>query len=544
MADPALRAIFLVAAAFLSACSHVEAAGKKTPVVELGSVRLEGSAENGAQSFKGIPYAAPPVGDLRWRPPQPPSDLPHSQSYEARAFRSDCMQIPFESIVGTPINTEPSEDCLYLNVWRPADTDVGANLPVIVWIHGGGFVNGGSSQDIYDGAAMARGDVIFVTFNYRLGRFGFFAHPALSAEGKGPSGNYGFMDQIAALNWVKGNISAFGGDPDNVTVIGESAGGVSVLNLMGSPAARGLFQRAVVMSGGGRTIRGFGGRHIRESRIGVASAEEIGVNFARAAGINSEGKAALEALRALTAEKVLGDLNLRTLFVQDPLSPQFPGGPFVDDGIITGEIEDLIGGENAFSGPLMIGTTSADMGFAAAPTKPLLFATFGQYAKEARAVYDPAGEMGLKNLVDMAGADRVMHEPARHVARRHSDFGAAVYLYRFHYVADAVRDKWDGARHASEIPYFVGTVGIRYGDETTTQDLSAQRLANGYLLNFAKTGDPNGAALNNWPTFHPREILLKFTQEGEASAGADPWAQRLDVVEAARSVSRNSSDNQ
>lgn len=529
--------IAVLCIAGLAAFGAVAAAEPRAAVAFLQSKQVEGSVEDGAQSFKGIPYAAPPVGPLRWRPPQSPTPLP--ASFKARTFRPDCMQVPFESIVGTPIITQPSEDCLYLNIWRPDDMRADEKLPVIVWVHGGGFVNGGSSQDIYNGAAMARRGVVFVTFNYRLGRLGFFAHPALSDENDGPHGNYGVMDQIAALKWVKANIEAFGGDPDGVTVVGESAGGMSVLNLMVSPAARGLFHRAVVMSGGGRTISGFGGRHISENRNGLASAEEIGVNFARAIGIDGEGKAALDELRALPAKEILGDLNIRTLFVQNPLSPQFSGGPFVDGEIMTGEVEDQIGGEDAFNGPLIIGTTSADMGFAVAPTKPLLFATFGRYATEAEAAYDPAGNIGLKRLLDMVGADRTMHEPARYVARKHSAAGANVYNYRFHYVAKAVRDAWAGALHASEIPYFFGTVDIRYGDETTPQDLAAQRLAMGYLLNFAKMGSPNGAGLENWPSFRPRETLLTFTGEGGARAGADPWAERLDMVEAARTVSRD-----
>ncbi|PQA86661.1 carboxylesterase [Marinicaulis flavus] len=506
---------------------------EKEAVIEIDGSRVVGNAEGGVHSFKGLPYAAPPVGALRWREPQPRS-LP--DTYEATEFRSDCMQIPFESIVATPIETMPSEDCLYLNVWRPQPAQEKKAYPVVVWIHGGGFVNGGSSQSIYDGTAMAQGGVVFVTFNYRLGRFGFFTHPALTAAAEGRLGNYGLMDQIAALSWIKDNIAAFGGDPKNVTIVGESAGGVSVLNLMVSPAARGLFHRAVVMSGGGRIIQGFGGRHISEERNGVASAEQIGVTFARAVGINGEGKAALKALRELPAEIVLGSLNLRTLFAQDPLAPQFSGGPFIDGAIITGEVEDLVGGESAFSGPLMIGTTGADMGFELAPTKALLFATFGQHNNAAEAAYDPGGGTDLQTLRDRIGADRMMHEPARYVARQHSASGASAYLYRFHYVAESVRDEWGGARHASEIPYFLATVRARYGGETTQLDLSIERVTNAYVLNFARSGNPNGAGQAQWPSFKVtmQEVLLRFTDQGEAIAGADPWADRLDVVEAAR----------
>ena len=196
--------------------------------VTIDSGALQGEAQGEVISFKGIPFALPPTGELRWRPPQPAADWVGIRN--ASGYGADCMQIPFPSDAA-PLGVKPAEDCLYLNVWRPAHAS--GKLPVFVWIYGGGFVNGGSSPAVYDGTPFARDGVIFVSFNYRLGRFGFFAHPALSAEQAGaPLANYAILDQIAALKWIRRNIGAFGGDPGKVTICGESAGGVSVHVLM------------------------------------------------------------------------------------------------------------------------------------------------------------------------------------------------------------------------------------------------------------------------------------------------------------------------
>lgn len=240
----------------------IAVAAQETVTVETG--KLKGPAAGGVVSFKGIPYAAPPVGDLRWRPPQPAARW--SSVRDAAAYGHDCMQLPFPSDAA-PLGTTPAEDCLVLNVWAPKHRT--GKLPVLVWIYGGGFVNGGSSPAVYDGSQFAKRGLVFVSFNYRLGRFGFFAHPALSKEGKdGLLGNYGYMDQIAAMKWIQRNIAAFGGDPHQVTVFGESAGGGSVHMLMTSPLAVGLFQRAIVESGGGRALMTSTGIH--ESRGGTS----------------------------------------------------------------------------------------------------------------------------------------------------------------------------------------------------------------------------------------------------------------------------------
>jgi para-nitrobenzyl esterase len=253
------------------------ATAQEPPAIHIESGALQGVIDDGIVAFKGIPYAAAPVGALRWKAPQP---APAWQGIrQAKQYGNDCMQEPFPSDAA-PLGTKPAEDCLVLNVWKPAHSAT-KKLPVMVWIYGGGFVNGGSSPAVYDGSQFAKQEVIFVSFNYRVGRFGFFAHPALTQENPdGVLGNYGFMDQIAALQWVQRNINAFGGDADNVTLFGESAGGFSVHTMMTSPLAKGLFHKAIIQSGGGRTSIG-GGRYLQKTSIsGLPSAEEIGMRFA------------------------------------------------------------------------------------------------------------------------------------------------------------------------------------------------------------------------------------------------------------------------
>ena len=239
------------------------------PVVRVDTGELQGEADDGVDAFKGIPFAAPPVGDLRWRPPQPAA--PWTGVRQAAEFGANCMQgrgggpppsagaragAPAPAPAppaGAPVVQAPSEDCLFLNVWRPASATPGARLPVMVWIHGGGFTGGSGASPNTSGAQFARQGVVLVSVNYRLGRFGFFAFPALSRERPDETkGNYAYMDQIAALQWVKRNIAAFGGDPNNVTIFGFSAGGVSVHSLLASPMARGLFHKAIAQSGGSR----------------------------------------------------------------------------------------------------------------------------------------------------------------------------------------------------------------------------------------------------------------------------------------------------
>ena len=446
-------------------------------VVSTESGKVAGSTSDGVSSWKGIPFAAPPVGPLRWRAPQPAARWDGVR--QATAYGHDCMQVPLPSDAA-PLGTTPGEDCLTLNVWRPAAAT--RPLPVIVWIYGGGFVNGGASPPTYSGANLAQQGVMFVSFNYRLGRFGTFAHPQLTAQDPdgGRLGNYGYMDQIAALRWVQRNIAAFGGDPKNVTLVGESAGGMSVNTMVTSPLTTGLFARAIVMSGGNGHNMGSGG---------LAGAEKIGVDFAASKGIARDDPAALEKLRALSADAVTDGLNLTALFAPKP-GPRTFASPFVDGTIAVDAATAYRDG--AFPTiPIMIGATDNDIG-------------------------GPTGYM-------VGGA--------RQLAGWISKAGAPAYHYRFAYVAQSLNKK--GADHATDIPWFFDTAAIKYGDAITPRDRAMARTISAYVVNFAKTGNPNGRGLASWPRYDARaDTLLEFTPDGRAIARKDPLGPAIDAAPA------------
>ena len=285
-----------LSAAFAVACGWMTSATDTTVKVEGGVV--SGTTADGVRVFKGIPYAAPPVGDRRWTPPEPV--VPWNGVRDGSAYGAECpqTQYPAGSIYIRPLRTQ-SEDCLFLNVWTTAKA--GDRQPVLVWIHGGALTRGSGYSDVRDGTPLARKGIVLVSLNYRLGPLGYLAHPELTAESPHhASGNYGVLDQIAALQWVRRNIAAFGGDPRTVTIAGESAGSWSVNTLVASPLARGLFVRAIGESGG----RFEPGPHLTEDRHGVMSAEHVGLKFATDAGA-----ASIKALRALPAEKLIAIRN-------------------------------------------------------------------------------------------------------------------------------------------------------------------------------------------------------------------------------------------
>lgn len=438
-----------------------------SPVVTITDGALRGTSEDGVIAFKGIPFAAPPVGDLRWRAPQP---VPRWQGVrDASRYGHDCMQLPFPSDAA-PLGTPPAEDCLYMNVWKPAAAK--AKLPVMVWIYGGGFVNGGSSPPTYAGAALARQGIMVVSFNYRLGRFGTFAHPALTKADadKGLLANYGYMDQISALRWVQANIADFGGDPANVTIIGESAGGMSVHALLTSPVAQGLFQKAVIQSGGPMPM----------GDATLEAAEKTGAMFGGKKGIASDDPEAVAKLRALPANAVVDGLNLAALFAPDPRTHSSP----IADGQIAIDSLAAYGAGHFAKVPVMIGATSDDIG---GPTGPMV-------------------------------------SGARSMAQMFAGQGVPTYYYRFSYVAQALRTAdTKGAGHASEIPYFFDTVGIKYGKAATPGDRTIGRVASGYLVNFVKKGDPNGPGLPAWTTYVPATAnVLDIGTQGSAAVMPDP----------------------
>jgi para-nitrobenzyl esterase len=508
--------LFLSAAILAVAVAFGAAAEPFPSQVHTQSGVLAGASQDGVLSFKGVPFAAPPTGELRWRPPQPAASWQGVR--QATAYGHDCMQKPFPSDAA-PLGTTPDEDCLVLNVWRPAER-TGAKLPVMVWIYGGGFVNGGSSPAVYDGSQFARRGIVFVSFNYRLGRFGFFAFPALSKEGaKGPLGNYAYMDQIAALAWVKRNIAAFGGDPGNVTVFGESAGGGSVHALLTSPMARGLFHKAIIESGGGR------GSLLAAKT--VADAEKVGIALAKANGIEGEGPEALAALRRLPAEKLVDGLNMASM---GAAANTYVGGPILDGKIVVENPDQAYRAGRQAKVPVMIGANSADIGFSFARNMDELLTPYGARREKARAVYDPAGSGDVRAVGARMTMDKLMVEPARLTAQLIAAQGLPAYEYRFSYVASSMRSQWPGALHATEIPFVFDTVAAKYGKDLTAEDEATARAANAYWANFARTGDPNGAGLPHWPAYQGKtDQIMDFTPTGPL-AKADPWKPRLDVT--------------
>ena len=479
---------------------------------------VRGAHERGVIAFKGIPYAAPPRGALRWAAPQPAA--PWRGVRSALEYGPDCKQRPTPGDAA-PLRTRPSEDCLYVNVWRPAQRS-GRPLPVMVWIYGGWYVDGGTSPAIYDGSGFARDGVVLVSLNYRLGNFGFFAFPALGRTGAA-QGDFGIMDQIAALRWVRRNIAAFGGDPHNVTLFGESAGGASVNTLLISPAARGLFQKAIIESGGGagwlapeRPLTG-----------GPQSGEAMGVRLARHLGIQGQGAHALAALRALPSGTLVDGLNMATLHGD----VNFAGGPLVDEQLYFGAaVREYARGMGARV-PVMIGATSADLGSSHAKSLHGLFARFGAQAAPARAAFDPSGTLPLQQLRDEVGGTRWMIEPARAIARILSARGQPVYEYRFCYIPTSMRGKWWGAWHATEIPFVFDTVREHYGSETSRADEEMARQMHSYWLAFVRTGRPDPAGEPTWPRYAKgTDRLMNFSNHGP-HAQRDPWRQRLDLSE-------------
>jgi para-nitrobenzyl esterase len=514
-------ASLLISAALIAGATHAAPAPQ---VVTIDTGQLQGVVEDGALSFKGVPFAKPPVGDLRWRPPQPADRW--KGVFVADRYGHDCMQKPFPSDAA-PLGTTPAEDCLVVNVWRPAEAT--GKLPVMVWIYGGGFVNGGSSPAVYSGAQFAKQGIVFVSFNYRLGRLGFFAFPELLRQHPNePKGDYGYMDQLAALHWVQRNIAAFGGDPRRVTIFGESAGGGSVNMLMTSPMAHGLFSQAAVESGGGRGNL-LGERQLAQDLPNLPSAETIGVNYARSMGIDGTGPEALARLRSLPASKV-ADLDMMSSAMQS--GPPTSSGPVIDGQIVIESPQAAYLAGREVKAPLMIGANSSDLGFNFAKTIDEAMAPFGAHRDAAMAAYDPGGASDLHQINAKIGADKMMLEPARFVAATLAAQGLPSYEYRFSYVAQSMRDEWKtGAPHATEIPFVFDTVAAKYGDKLTPEDARVARVANTYWSNFAKTGDPNGQGLPYWPRYSASsDTLMDFTPQGQAVAEADPWKARMDLA--------------
>jgi para-nitrobenzyl esterase len=485
------RLIVGLTALALAASAHAQIDSAR---VSGGAIR--GVAEAGIVAFKGIPFAAPPVGELRWRAPQPVKSWTGVRN--ADRFAPSCVQDPsMLKRFGAP--EQASEDCLYLNVWTPAKS-AGDKLPVMVWIYGGGFSGGATSMPLYDGTRLAQKGVVMVSIAYRLGPFGFLAHPELSRESGGRgSGTYGLQDMIAGLRWVKTNIAALGGNPEKVTIFGESAGGIAVSMLAASPAANGLFTGAISESGGSLTPPRFaneGGENVPT----LALAEKQGKEFLEALGAKD-----LEAARALSAEQL-----------QKAAGPGLGRfWPALDGYVLPGDEYELYSAGHFNATPVLIGTNSDEGAlFVRGPVSPADFessvrAAYGAKANEIIQAYPHANDaealQSARNLMrDTAFAwstwswARLQSRHARGRGRNN------VYVYYFDHRSSAMPH---GSTHGAEMTYVFRNSGP--GGAPNSDDAALSEHVSDYWVNFAKTGNPNGPGLPAWPAFEePQQLVL------------------------------------
>lgn len=466
---------------------------------------LKGTVEDGLAIFRGIPFAAPPVGDLRWRPPQPA--LKWSGVRAADQFGRACMQSN-AAIDNLPA---PSEDCLYLNVWTPAKRAT-ERLPVLVWIHGGGFVAGAPAEKLYHAEWLAKKGVVVVSVSYRLGVFGFLAHPELSAESeKHVSGNYGLLDMIAGLHWVQRNISAFGGDPKRVTIQGESAGSAAVSMLCGSPLTKGLFHGAIAESGASfgpvRADATFG------EMQPLSSAEKAGAAWLSSAGIKSIAEA-----RKTPAEEVLKK------------SPRQMGlsRPNVDGWVIAGDQYKLYEAGKYDDVPVIVGYNSDEGATFGSPKSQEAYVKsvrerYQQFADKILAVYPggdtPEGKRTARNLM----RDSSFGWNAWTWARLQTKTGKSkVFLYFFDEPAEipaGADPAGYGARHASELPYVFRQLTEHGRPAPTARDEALSEMLRTYWTNFVKTGDPNGGDNPKWPAYDVAKPQMLHISAGSTKAG-------------------------
>ncbi len=496
-----------------------------TVTIKTNAGPVVGEVSDGIRVFKGIPYAAPPVGDLRWRAPQAvaPWQSPRQcQNFSSRCPQPDVSDRPWLGKAG-PMD----EDCLYLNVWAPSD--VKKPLPVMVWIHGGGFTIGAGSLDFYEGKAFAKEQVVLVTINYRLGPFGFFGHEALAKESPNHvSGNYGLLDQIAALQWVQRNIQSFGGDPNCVTIFGESAGSVAVTCLMVSPLAKGLFHRAIAQSGTGTSIY----QQLNEPHKRSKSLHATGNVLADKLGIDASDTDALAKLRNVSAQKLL-EISNPQLISQGLQGTKF--GPVIDGYVLPANPGKMFANGQQHPIPLMIGSNQQD-GILHASALPIrrvqgykwiLNRLFG---KDGPAVFDlfPAK---TNDDIKQAKLDLMtvsaFAAPSRRLAAAMQNVATPAYLYEFTRISPAAKRKGLGAVHGAEIVYLFDTFGHPTGYDQTDHQLANQMRT--YWINFATTGNPNGSNLPHWPTYDVTDQHMQFGDTSQA--GKHLYKQACDIFD-------------
>lgn len=475
------------------------------PIVRTADGTVQGiTLPSGIRTFRGIPFAAPPVRALRWRPPQA---APRWQGVRlADRFANQCMQARvFADMMFR--NAGVSEDCLYLNVWA-ASARAGSRMPVLVYFYGGGFVAGDGSEFRYDGEGMARRGIVVVTPSYRLGIFGFFSHPELSAESsQHASGNYGLMDQTAALRWVRANIAAFGGDPMQVTIAGESAGSMSVSAQMASPLARGLFARAIGESGA--LFSSSGPMSTR------AQTEQNGVQLAQAAGASS-----LADLRTLSATELLEMAGRRGM-------PRF--GVNVDGYFFPEPPVEIYAAGQQAKVPLLAGWNSEESSWRAlTPQGPrpdsaraVLARAFGERAAEAAQFFPVTDSMQvMQSLTELAGDRFIGYSTWKWLETHAATSGQPVYRYFY----ARPRPGAQGAAHSAEIEYAMGNLATNKVYTWTPDDEKVSAVMQSYFANFIATGNPNGAGLPTWPlgTVDPNGRTLRLRIDVEPRAEFEP----------------------
>jgi para-nitrobenzyl esterase len=489
-----------VAILIFLACLAAAAAIRQPVKVTGGRVSGVPGKDPSIVAFKGIPFAAPPVGNLRWSAPHPVVSWQGVR--KADRFSPSCMQrIVQESPPWTyefMTHTEVSEDCLYLNVWTPARS-AGARLPVFVYIYGGGFNEGSGAVPVYDGEGLAKKGLVAVTFNYRVGALGYLAHPELTKEsGYHASGNYGELDQVAALAWVHANIAAFGGDPARVTIAGQSAGAMSIHDLIASPLAKGLFHGGI-MESGGTGVGGAAGGPMTSTRT-LAEAEAAGVRLAESKGAHSVAE-----LRALTWQQ---------------LTP-FSAGPIVDGYFLPLAEMQAVAQRKHNDVPVMAGCNLGELGAGGgmgggrqgpAATLEAYRAQarqqYGEMAEDFLKLYPAASDQDVAAVRAQAARDRALSGMYLWAKQRNQTSASKAFLYLWDHTLPGPNSERLGAFHTAEVPYVLNTLDMS-DRPFTDADRKAAAMMSSYWANFTKTGDPNGPGLPVWPAIGDKPEIMQ-----------------------------------
>ena len=526
-----LRPLFVLQLALVTSVLAFSAHAADPLRIRTDKGEIEGKLSDDGQvrAFLGVPYAAPPVGPLRWKPPQPAE--PWKDVRATQSYGSHCMQVnQFADM--TFHDPGASEDCLSLNVWTPATAAAGAKLPVMVWIYGGGFSAGSTSERRQDGEAFAKKGVLLVSMNYRLSIFGFFAHPALAAESRQhAAGNYGLMDQAAALQWVRRNIAAFGGDPGNVTLFGESAGSFSVSAQMASPMAKDTLAHAIGESGGAFSRTG-----LPFPTLTVAEAKDEA--FAR----DVLGKTSLAELRAMPAADLVKAVEAQK-------TPAIRFGPDVDGVFLPESVPAIYAAGRQAHIPLLAGWNRDEGG---PPRDSVTLETYqqtaqtmwGPRAEEFEKVYSATNdEQARRTMADLARDQFIAASTWEWIEAQVKTGDAPVYRFRFDRPSpgDRFHPASSGVFHSSEIEYVFGNLNVRPAAPWTAEDYKLSETVQNYWVNFAKTGDPNGPGLPKWPVYNEQDGWEVMHLDVTPEASPDTTRTRYEFLHATSPVPASSS---